>query len=332
MVTNRSNLSSGIGSNQAFGVDGAFVLPQNVTLGGYWARTATTGITGDDQSYQARADWNADRYGARAELLSVGANFQPEVGFTRRTDFTRSFGSLRFSPRPQSMPSVRKFSWTGSGEYIENGSGLVEARVWTGLFNTEFESSDQVSLEVTRDFEMLSEPFTPAGSPVPIAAGGYTFSDVKASYTFGAQRPVSGAISVQAGEYYNGSLWSVSVGGTGLSPARMALSTRLSVEPTFAITRIELPDATFTTRLARARIDYSFSPLMFATALLQYNSADRTLSSNLRFRWEYAPGSEIFLVYTDERDQTDERYATPTLVRGLRNRAFVVKVNRLFRF
>jgi hypothetical protein len=154
MATNRSNLSSGSGSNQAYGVDGAFVLPQDVTLGGYWARTATTGITGDDQSYQARADWNADRYGARAELLSVGANFWPDVGFTRRTDFTRSFGSLRFSPRPRSLPSVRKFSWTGSGEYIENGSGLVESRVWTGLFNTEFESSDQFALEVTRDFEI----------------------------------------------------------------------------------------------------------------------------------------------------------------------------------
>jgi hypothetical protein len=104
------------------------------------------------------------------------------------------------------------------------------------------------------------------------------------------------------------------------------------VEPAFQVTRIELPDASFTTRLARARVDFGFSPLMFASALLQYNSADRTLGSNLRFRWEYAPGSEIFLVYTDERDRTDERYATPTLVRGLRNRAFVVKVNRLFRF
>ena len=38
------------------------------------------------------------------------------------------------------------------------------------------------------------------------------------------------------------------------------------------------------------------------------------------------PGSELFVVYTDERD---------TLVTGfpeLKNRAFVVKINRLFRF
>jgi hypothetical protein len=71
---------------------------------------------------------------------------------------------------------------------------------------------------------------------------------------------------------------------------------------------------------------------MFASALVQYNSADRAVSSNLRFRWEYAPGSELFLVYTDERDATPDRFVAPTTVRGLRTQAFVVKVNRLLRF
>ena len=84
--------------------------------------------------------------------------------------------------------------------------------------------------------------------------------------------------------------------------------------------------------MARARVGYGFSPLMSASAPLQYNSADRAFSTNLRFRWEYAPGSELFLVYTDERDVRDDRYATPTTVRGLKNRAFVVKIDRLLRY
>ncbi|HEY4659485.1 MAG TPA: hypothetical protein VIH11_08250, partial [Gemmatimonadaceae bacterium] len=131
---------------------------------------------------------------------------------------------------------------------------------------------------------------------------------------------------------YNGTIRSVTVGPGGTSPGRVSVSSHLSVEPTFSLTRIELPDAAFTTRLARARVDYAFSPLMFASGLVQYSSADRALSTNLRFRWEYAPGSELFLVYTEERDRTDEQLTTPTLVRGLKNRALVVKINRLLRF
>jgi hypothetical protein len=80
-----------------------------------------------------------------------------------------------------------------------------------------------------------------------------------------------------------------------------------------------------TTKLLRTRVDYGFSPRMFASALLQYNSTDSSFNSNLRFRWEYIPGSEFFLVWTDERDTRHGGV-------GLRNRAFVAKLTRLLRF
>jgi hypothetical protein len=64
---------------------------------------------------------------------------------------------------------------------------------------------------------------------------------------------------------------------------------------------------------------------MFASALVQYNSNDRVFSSNVRFRWEYHPGSELFVVWTDEHD-------TAPGGTGLRNRALVIKVTRLFQF
>ena len=68
---------------------------------------------------------------------------------------------------------------------------------------------------------------------------------------------------------------------------------------------------------------------MFASALLQYSSADRTFSSNVRFRWEYRPGSEFFVVWTDEQNTNP---LDPRANFELRNRAFVVKMTRLFRF
>ena len=121
-------------------------------------------------------------------------------------------------------------------------------------------------------------------------------------------------------------------GTAGLAPGRISVLQQLSVEPTVSVSRVDLPGGTFVTKLTRARVDYGFSPLMFASALLQYNSADRAFGSNLRFRWEYRPGSELFVVYTDERDTTDAGLITPTTIRGLKNRAFVVKINRLLRF
>jgi hypothetical protein len=104
------------------------------------------------------------------------------------------------------------------------------------------------------------------------------------------------------------------------------VTTRLSLEPSVSVNDVTLPAGGFTTTVLRARSDYAFSPRMFASGLVQYSSNDRVFSSNLRFRWEYAPGSELFVVYTDERDTIASGLS------GLRNRAVVVKMNRLFRF
>src|SRR5262249_55027683 len=171
----------------------------------------------------------------------------------------------------------------------------------------------------------LGAPSPPSGSPAAIAPGGYSFNNASVMYTLGAQRRFSGTVTVMGGQFYDGTIRMVSFGGTsnGLQPARFSLHTRLAMEPTYAITRIVRAGGSFTTRLARARIDYGFSPLMFMSGLFQYSSADRAVNTNLRYRWEYAPGSELFLVYTDERDVTDPALATPTTVRGIKNRAFV---------
>jgi hypothetical protein len=64
---------------------------------------------------------------------------------------------------------------------------------------------------------------------------------------------------------------------------------------------------------------------MFAGALIQYNSSTHSFSSNVRFRWEYQPGSDLFVVYSEGRDMFGD------VPRGLLNRGFVVKVTRLFR-
>jgi hypothetical protein len=319
---NRSSLPGG-GANHGFGVDAALGFYQNVSIGGYYSQTGTDGLTGDDESYQGRFDWVPDRYGVRAEYLKVGRDFNPEVGFLRRVDFTRSFASARFSPRPARIPAVRKFIFEGNLEYYENGAGAVESRQQSGRFNTEFDNSDTFNVEANSNYDFLAAPFSPAPGHT-IAPGGYDYNDVVVSYNLGQQRRVSGNVSLQLGEYYSGSIRALS-----FSSARVSILKQLSVEPTFSLNRVALPGGTFTTKVYRARTDYGFSPRMFASALLQYSSADRTVSSNMRFRWEYRPGSEFFVVWTDEQDSNpldprDGRFA-------LRNRAFVIKMTRLFR-
>jgi hypothetical protein len=321
IFTNRSeSVVAGGSSNQAYGIDSALAFYQNISLGGYYAKTATAALNGDDESYLGRFEYGADRYGVRADYLKVGSQFNPEVGLVRRADFRRSAATLRFSPRPKSIRSVRKFTWEGGLENYVNGAGRTETRTWLAHFNTEFQNSDNFSLDGAANHELLVRPFNVAPG-VTLPVGEYDFNDATITYAFGQQRRASGTLSLQIGGFYDGMLTAVNLSG-----ARVAVVKQFSVEPSLTFNVVELPYGDFTTTLLRARSDYAFSPRMFASALIQYNSSDNTYSTNLRYRWEYQAGSEFFVVYTDERDTSTPGYP------GLRNKAFVVKINRLFRF
>ena len=321
MFTNRSQSVLVPGqNNMAFGVDGNFSFFNDLTMGGYFAQSNTEGRTHDNRSYTARIDYAPDKYGFRADYLHVGANYAPEVGFTNRTNFDRAYLSGRYSPRPRGSKRVRKYTMEGTYEYLDSGAGYLETRTGSGRFLTEFQNSDIFSAVVSDHYERLVQPFTVSPGHV-IPRGGYGFNDATLTYGFGQQRRISGSLAWQTGEFYNGT-----INGLTYSTGRVAILKQWSLEPSFSVNRIDLPNGAFTTEVVRARTDYGFSPRRFISALVQYSAADHIFSSNLRYRWEYSPGSELFVVYTDERDTTKPGYP------DLRNRAFVVKMTRLFQF
>ena len=319
MVTRRSVSSRGPGSNEAFGVDARLAFYQNLTIESYWARTQTDALRGDDDSYRTQLMYNGDRYGVILHRLSVGEDFNPETGFLFRTGFSKYFSQFRFSPRPARIPSVRKFTYQGEVDYYENLSGQVETRKVAGQFGIEFQNSDAFDLTYNDWFEAIVRPFNIAAG-IAIPAGGYDFEEMRAAYTLGRQRPISGTVFFEDGSFWNGDRRTF-----GVSMARMQASSQLSIEPGLSVNRVELPAGSFTSTLATSRVTYTVTPLMFVSGLLQYNSSSNAVSANVRLRWEYQPGSELFVVFNESRDTLAPRFP------GLQNRALVVKVNRLFR-
>ena len=328
MFTNRSVSRVAPGASQAYGVDGTFAFFENVSLITYLARTRvpSPAFEGRDMSYQGKFEYAADRYGLQVDHLLVEDNFLPEVGFLRRDNFRRTYVSGRFSPRPRSIDSVRQFSLDGAVDYILQADvNQLETRQRLVSFQTEFESSDRLTFTVTESYERLMRPFTPPGADFSIPAGGYGFADYQVAYAIGQQRRVNGQAALRRGSYFGGDLTSLE-----LSQGRIAVLPQMSVEPIVSFNWIDTPYGTFQSNLAVTRVNYAFNPRMFFSGLLQYNSADDSFGSNLRLRWEYSPGSELFVVYTDDRDIT--RGFLPDRGFDLRNRGFVVKFNRLFRF
>ena len=319
VMTRRSKSLTGSGSNAVGGVDANFFLRTNVTAAVYYARSQTTGAT-DGTSYRGTFEYAGDRYGVSGEHLVVDKAFDAQTGYVRRTDFRRTFGEARFSPRPKKRDIVRKYTYLGSFDYLTDASGTtVQNRQARGLFQADYQSSDVLSVEFTRDYELVPRSFTIA-TGVVVPRGAYSYQLLRTTYTLGPQRLFAGRVSAGRGTFYNGTRSEASYNG------RVAIVPQFAIEPAISLNWVDLPFGSFSAQLLTSRFILTPTPRMMLSSLLQFNAAAHTLTSSVRLRWEYRPGSDLFVVYSDGRETLD---TTPI---GLQNRTVAFKITRLLRF
>jgi hypothetical protein len=313
-------------SNELYGVDANFAFLENLQVFGYWARTQTEGLVGEDLSWRARAGWRGNTWSWSVDHVVVEDNFNPELGFVRRADFRETTLFGRFSPRLPWIPRLRRLNLAPIFTFIQNDRlGYMETRNRGGRLEFEFENGDWLMFNVNDAYERLADTTTISRARVP--AGAYPFRDAEMTYYFGPHRRLSGSVSLTHGGFYGGSVTGMSVTG-----GRVEVLPQLSLEPSLELNWIDLPalqqtSGEFNQHVMRTRVTYSLSPRMFVSGIAQYNTASETFGANVRLRWEWAPGSELFVVYTERRD-TDvlDRWSE------LAGRSFVVKATRLLRF
>ena len=278
------------------------------------------GRDGNDLSYRGFFDYNADRYGLQAERLEVQPNFLPELGFLRRTDFRRNFGLLRFSPRPKNVPHLRKVTMQASLNYTTNTENRLDTREQVGQFQTEFTNSDVAGVIYTDTIDRLVRPFAIAPG-IRIPAGAYGFHTTQLSYTGGQQRKLSGAVVYETGTFYSGTRQSLA-----LNSARVELTPQFSVEPSFSVNWVDLLEGSFTATVVRAR-----DHVHRHAAHVRQRHRPVQLHEHVRRQQRPLPLG----VSARQRDlrglHRRLQHRDPAGADPLRNRAIVVKVNRLFR-
>ena len=319
MVANRSQSIVASGANTLAGIDGNFSFFQNVYVSGYVAGTSTPARTSDQTSYRGNFTYGSDRYGFSLDRVVVERNFNPEVGFVPRQNVRRNFAAARFSPRPRRNRIVRRFSYEAGYNYETDTANRLESREVQGDYRIEMQNSDVLSVEAFRNYELLRTPLSLA-SNVKVPAGAYGFSHLRTAVALGQQHRLSGVAACDTGQFYDGTKQTFSLN------ARYGFTPQLGVEPNVSLNWVERAGTSALIRATGARTTFTVTPRMFVSALVQYASSTHSLSTNFRFRWEYQPGSELFVVYTDGHD-TSAAIGTSRL----QNRGVVIKANRLFR-
>ncbi len=320
IATHRNISADGSGSNSLYGVDGNFAPTDNIRFNTFYMATSEPGVEAGHQaaSYMGQFRYDTDLIDVEVQRLYLGEDFNPGMGFIRRRDFTKNGGSFLFAPRPRGIDAVRQFEFEVEANNYERPDGELETREYTFDVSTIFESSDRLMFDHTVTEERLLEGFD-LSDEVSVPAGNYRFARTGVRVRMGSHRKVSGMFRYEFGDFFGGTRQEVSYWG------RAEVNQRFSLEPNISLNWITVPGGDVQAQVSRLRATYTVSPRSFLGALVQYNSAAQLISANVRFRWEYSPGSDLFVVFSSNRDGDDG-------LSGLSDRAVVVKFTRLFRF
>ncbi len=188
---------------------------------------------------------------------------------------------------------MRRLSWQGSLDYVTDAADArLENRDAPGNFDIEFHNSDLAASTTRTTTSSCRE--ASRSRPEWSCPPGATRRPVDRLLPLGQQRKISGTVSASWGTFYEGTRTETTSGAPGFLA-------RFLVEPSLTLNWVELPFGDFTTQLLSARFIVTPTPRMSISGLVQLTRA-RHGSSSLRLRWEYMPGSELFLVYSDGRD------------------------------
>ena len=317
LVTNRDSTLEG-DYNRVYGADAHFLFYGNrLGFDSFILRSDTPGTTGRNQARQFEASWRDTELVIAAGYNEVQTNFNPEVGFVRRTDNTHYNGEFAFNPLIESSAAIRNLTFGTNWDYYKNGTTeQVETREQRFNFGVQLRDGGSITFNINETFDRLTEPFN-IRPDIQIAKGDYKYQRYSAVVSTDPSDRVSSNATYEWGKFWNGDRKSFR-GGVDVKA-----SPNLRVGLDYNHNRVDLPNGKFTTDLLVTRFDYAFSPYAFLNAFVQYNADRHQVSSNIRFNFTYRPLSDIFIVYNNIRDTDRGR---------LVQRALIVKVTNLISF
>lgn len=299
MFLNKEDLHSS-DYNRSLGLDGHIPLSRYFTVAGYLA--ATFGPEENKQNMAGRLslDYNSDLWRASVSHLDIGARFNPEVGFIRRTDFRLSNASIEYSPRPKESSVIRQFGYQLEGSYRSDHDNRMLDNKLDASFSIEFQNSARFSINIQRESEFIDYDWeVREGFLIP--KGTYTGFMYSLNAQSDKSRAIAGGIDIDYGSYYTGHQMSFGLDST------ITRLRRLRMEVDYRHNYIHLPEGSFRTNTLGLRMFYFFSTDLYVKAYVQwnddkyYNAGRERIVSDILLRWIYSPACNLYVVYNDAR-------------------------------
>jgi hypothetical protein len=180
---------------------------------------------------------------------------------------------------------------------LRNEDGSVESAQLE--YDTDFSWKNGAG--IWADLELYYEDFRetiPFPENTEIPAGSYTFYKFEGGYYMGVNHRFRGFFNCGIGTFYDG--WRGELGISG----NWNPSPHLGLYAEYWVNFIRFPDRDqgFDAHILRLRVETAANSKLSLSGFIQFNSIGDFLTSNLRLRYNFAEGKDLWLVYNEGRN------------------------------
>lgn len=246
-----------------------------------------------------------------ASYNRAGAQYQPDLGFLPRTDFTRGVVYAQYNHLLNSSRTFRShgpgaivFTWFG------NQTHELETAYGAYWWLYEFRSGSSGWFEVIHNYEDVPAAFA-LGDGVMVQPGIHRFVTFWLNYSPPPGARLRTGLDARVGGFYDGYNAQLT-----LTPTWNA-SRYLELGASYQLNLIRFPDRDeqLDVHVARVRLGVAANSKLSVATIAQYNSVSDRVGLNLRLRYNLREGRDLWLVWDEglNTDRDDVPVGSPRL-------------------
>lgn len=310
--------------NLVYGLDGAFKVSEREYLSTKWIQTfedkpfASSKFDFAESAFaQVRLERRGNLgFGFISMLSYSGQDYNPGIGFVQRRGYTSGVGELRygwFASESSTLREIRPAVDVRS--FFRNMDGSLESLSASHSWKLNTKSGGEITPRVRFRVEDLNEELSFPGN-VDVPVGRYSFVTAAVSFSLpeggiGPIRTDRQGNQISYGSFYDGSQFDVMI-----SPV-WSPSKHLEFTVPYRYSRLRFTDRnqSVDVHLVGLNTQIGFTTRVSINSFVQYNTAEKLVNGNVRFRYNIREGNDFWLVFNQNMntDRMREELALPVI-------------------
>ena len=253
-------------------------------------------------AYRIYCDYPNDQIDHFIAISSLQQNFNPELGFLTRDNYTAFNWHLYFAPRWFTKYGIKQLDLSpyDLSYFVTQSAKQLES--WTNQvrpFGFILKSGDFFQFNLLQSYDRLDNEFSLTDSAI-IPVGKYHMHNTEFQIGTYQSRKLWAHLIYNWGKFYTGSIKTFT-GSVGVN-----LSKHFNLRTDYTYNNVQLPVAIVHSNQLAQYINYAFTTKFDLSFFGQWNSLDDIMLFNFRLHWIPKIGTDLYVVYNRGYEQLNK--------------------------